>query len=133
MPKVFSHTLQVRFRDCDAMGHANNAVYLTYLEETRFAYWRALWGPDLRAPSAPGIILARAEIDYRRPAQYGDVLDIRMSLDGIGRTSITASYEIVDQEGRVVANAKSVLVTYDYKAGRPVPVSDDVRARLMET
>ena len=132
MPRVFSHTLQVRFRDCDAMGHVNNAVYLTYLEEARFAYWRSLWGPDLRAPSAPGVILARAEIDYRRAAKYGDVLAIRMSLESIGRSSITAAYEIVDQEGQVVANAKTVVVTYDYRAGRPVPVSDEVRARLTE-
>ena len=130
MANVFSHALQVRFRDCDAMGHVNNAVYLTYLEETRFAYWRSLWGPDLRAPSAPGVILARAEIDYRRPAQYGDVLEIRMSLEAIGRSSITAGYEIVNARGEVIANAKTVVVTYDYRAGKSVPVSDQVRARL---
>jgi YbgC/YbaW family acyl-CoA thioester hydrolase len=39
--RIFTHQLEVRFRDCDAMGHVNNAVYLTYLEQARFAHWRA--------------------------------------------------------------------------------------------
>ena len=131
MANVFSHSLEVRFRDCDAMGHVNNAVYLTYLEETRFAYWRSLWGPDLRSNGTPGIILARAEIDYRRPAKYGETLEIRMTLDRIGRTSIASSYEVVNQLGDLTANAKTVIVVYDYATGQPVPVSESIRARLM--
>lgn len=131
MATVFSHTLQVRFRDCDAMGHVNNAVYLTYLEETRFAYWRSLWGSDLEAAETPGVILARAEVDYRRAATYGEVLEIRLSLEKIGRTSITSTYEIVDQAGELVAAARTVIVVYDYKTGQPVQVSDEVRARLL--
>jgi len=131
MSSVFVHSLQVRFRDCDAMGHVNNAVYLTYLEEARFAYWRALWGAEMGSPEAPGVILARAEIDYRRAARYGETLDIRTSLDDIGRTSIRSAYEIVNATGDLVAAAKSVLVLYDYAAGQPVPVSDAIRARLL--
>ena len=52
----------VRFRDCDPMGHANNAVYLTYLEQARFAHWRDIWGFDLeRLPEGtPGVILVQA-------------------------------------------------------------------------
>jgi|SRR5687767_11022741 len=132
MSAIFSHTLDVRFRDCDAMGHVNNAVYLTYLEQARFAYWRSLWGSDLEAlpHGTPGVILARAEIDYRRPAKYGDSLEIRISLEKVGRSSITSSYEVLDANGQLVANARTVLVTYDYKAGRPVPITDEIRARL---
>lgn len=133
MTRIFTHQLEVRFRDCDAMGHVNNAVYLTYLEQTRFAYWRSLWGPDLKASGTPGIILARAEIDYRRPAKYGETLEIRMSLDRIGRTSITSSYEIVNQVGELTANAKTVIVVYDYPTAQPVPVSESIRARLLSS
>ena len=132
MAAVFSHSLEVRFRDCDAMGHVNNAVYLTYLEQARFAYWRSLWGTDLEAlpNGTPGVILARAEVDYRRPAKYGDTLEIRISLEKIGRSSITSTYDVLDARGQVVANARTVLVTYDYKLEKPVPVSDEIRARL---
>ena len=63
------------------------------------------------------MILARAEIDYRIPARYGDALEIRIGLERIGRTSFTYAYEVVDQEGRTVADARSVQVMYDYAVG----------------
>lgn len=129
---IFRHRLDVRFRDCDPMGHVNNAVYLTYLEQARFAHWRAVWGVDFEGlpADAPGVILARVEIDYRRQAKYGDVLEVRISLERIGRTSFSYGYQVVDQHDAVVAEAKSVQVMYDYTAGRPVPLSDDMKARL---
>jgi acyl-CoA thioester hydrolase len=129
---MFVHKLDVRFRDCDPMGHTNNAVYLTYLEQTRFAHWRSLWGlgtPQL-PPGLPGIILARVECDYKRPSKYGDALEIRMKVAGIGRTSFRYEYEIVDAEGRTVLTAKTVQVMYDYEAEKPVAIPDDIRALL---
>lgn len=129
---MFVHRLDVRFRDCDPMGHTNNAVYLTYLEQTRFAHWRSLWGagtPQL-PPGLPGIILARVECDYRRPSKYGDTLEVRMKVVEIGRTSFRYEYEIVDAEGRTVLTAKTVQVMYDYEAEKPVPIPDDIRALL---
>jgi acyl-CoA thioester hydrolase len=137
---IFTHQLEVRFRDCDAMGHVNNAVYLTYLEESRFAHWRAngLAGKTLdSAPGAggapgevPGVIVARAEIDYRRPARHGDVLRVHLGVAAIGRTSFTYEYEIVDAEGALLASARTVIVRFDYAAGRPVPISDEIRKAL---
>jgi acyl-CoA thioester hydrolase len=129
---AFSHRIEVRFRDCDPMGHVNNAVYLTYLEQARFAHWRALWGFTLEAlpAGAPGVILARAEVDYRKPARYGDLLEVRIGIVGIGRTSFIYDYEVADATGAVVATAKTVLVMYDYRESRPVPVPDEIRARL---
>lgn len=131
MSTVFAYRLEVRFRDCDAMGHVNNAVYLTYLEEARFAYWRSLWGPDLDARKTPGVILARAEIDYRQAAKYGEMLEVRLALEKIGRTSITSTYEVVNQAGELIATARTVLVLYDYLNHQPIPVSEDLRSRLL--
>ena len=128
----FIHRLEVRFRDCDPMGHTNNAVYLTYLEQTRFAHWRALWGfgtPQL-PPGRPGVILARVECDYKRPTKYGDVLEIRLTVAEIGRTSFRYEYQIVDEEGRTVLTAKTVQVMYDYTTEKPVPIPDDIRTLL---
>ena len=131
MDIIFTHRLEVRFRDCDPLGHANNAVFLTYLEQARFNHWRALWGFGERGQNdTPGVILARAEIDYRVPAKYGDVLEIRIGLEKIGRTSFTYVYELVDQRGQIVANARSVQVMYDYAVGKPAPLSEALRAKL---
>ena len=131
---AFTFPIRIVPADIDFMGHVNNAVYLTYLEQARFAHWRAVWGFDFEGlpENAPGVILARAEIDYRRPARYGDMLEVRISLERIGRTSFSYTYEIVDQEERVVAEAKSVQVMYDYAAGKPVPLSEEMRSKLNE-
>jgi acyl-CoA thioester hydrolase len=128
----FSHRLEVRFRDCDAMGHTNNAVYLTYLEQARFAHWRSLWGfgNPQTPPEIPGVILARVEADYKRPSRYGDALEIRLSVAGIGRSSFRYEYEIVDAEGRTVLTATTVQVMYDYATEKPVPIPESIRALL---
>jgi acyl-CoA thioester hydrolase len=132
MAHIFSHRLEVRFRDCDPLGHVNNAVYLTYLEQARFAHWRALWGFGFESLPAktPGVILARAEIDFQIPAHYGDTLEVRIDLAAIGRTSFTYDYEVLDVQGRVVASARTVQVMYDYDVGKPVPVPDGIRQKL---
>jgi acyl-CoA thioester hydrolase len=129
---MFVHRLEVRFRDCDPMGHVNNAVYLTYLEQARLAHWRSLWGRGAPPAAAemPGVILARIECDYRRSATYGEVLDVRMAVAAVGRTSFKYEYEIIDGAGHAVLEAKSVQVMYDYGKREPVPIPSDVRAVL---
>ena len=128
----FSHRLELRFRDCDAMGHTNNAVYLTYLEQARFNHWRSLWGfgNPQTPPDLPGVILAHVEADYKRPSRYGDMLEVRLTVADIGRTSFTYAYEIVDAKGRLVLTAKTVQVMYDYATEKPVPIPDGIRALL---
>ena len=56
--------------------------------------------------------------------RYGDRLEIRLGVAAIGRTSFTYEYEIVSEDGQVVATARTVLVSFDYAAGRPTPVTD---------
>ena len=142
MNHLFTHRIEVRFRDCDPMGHVNNAVYLTYLEQARFAHWRALGGGDGEARAllgtgrasapdgVPGVILARVEIDYRKPATYGEAIDIRLGIAGFGRTSMTYEYELAAAGGELVAAARTVVVSFDYRAGRPVPIPDALKEWL---
>jgi len=128
----FTHRLEVRFRDCDALGHTNNAVYLTYLAQARLAHWRSLWGfgASGQRPAASGVILARVECDYKRPTRYGDVLDVRLTIVEIGRSSFRYDCEILDDQGRTVVHAKTVQVMYDYTQNKPVPIPDEIRALL---
>lgn len=120
---LMTHRLAVRFRDCDPYGHVNNAVYLTYLENARFALWKA--------QAMRGVILARAEVDYRAQATYGDELEVRVRLAGFGRTSFRYEYEIVDvTTGDLVVTAKTVQVHYDYERQVPVELTDAIRAKL---
>jgi acyl-CoA thioester hydrolase len=126
----YSTPIVVRFRDCDPMGHVNNAVYLTYLEVARFAYWNDVaggrWFGDV------GFIVARAEIDYRASAVTGDTIQVHLGITNFGRTSFVFEYELLDQNGRTLATAKTVQVMYDYAQKRPVPVLDDFRKEISE-
>jgi acyl-CoA thioester hydrolase len=137
MTPLLTHRLAVRFRDCDALGHVNNAVYLTYLEQARFTLWRAQINFMARpaaggGPRGDGIILARAELDFRGQARYGDELEVRIGLVGFGKSSFTYQYEIVDvPAGRLIANAKTVQVWFDYDRERPVPLPDTVKQQLL--
>ena len=125
----FAHQIEVRFRDCDAMGHVNNAVFFTYMEQTRFAYWQEVL--RARGGAAPKMILARAECSFRRPATFGDLVEVRMRAVSIGRTSFASEYQIVHARDRgLLAEGRSVQVMYDYAAARSVPVPDDIRERI---
>jgi acyl-CoA thioester hydrolase len=124
----YSCPVEVRFRDCDPMGHANNAVYLTYLEVARFAYWRDVcggrgWG-DIK------FIMARVEVDYKAPAEQGNVLDVRLGITSFGRTSFVFEYELLDQHNRPIATARTVQVMYDYATSKPVPVLQEFKDRV---
>jgi acyl-CoA thioester hydrolase len=127
----FRHQLKVRFRDCDLFGHVNNAVFFTYMEEARWAYWRELTG-DFPHGSLPGLILARAECDFIRPVRPGERIDVWLGTTKIGTTSLSLDCEMLDERGSPVAKGKAVLVTYDYSAARPTPVPDWCRAKLEE-
>ncbi len=129
MNTAFSHPIEVRFRDCDSLGHVNNAVYFSYLEQARLVY--AQQQQFDRAAGDVGFILARAECDFRSQAVFGDLLEVRLGVRSVGRSSFTYEFEIVDaKEGRLVATARSVQVTYDYAAGRSVPLPAPLRSKL---
>jgi len=125
---AFTHPIEVRFRDCDAMGHVNNSVYFTYFEQCRLLFWRTLTG----APNPlTSIILAHSACDFRAPAHFGDRLEVRTRVAAIGRASVTMTYELVNlSDGRTHAEGKAVLVSYDYEAKRPRPLPEATRALL---
>jgi acyl-CoA thioester hydrolase len=115
----YVHRDRVRFRDCDAMGHVNNAVYSTYLEESRIGVLGGLGD----------FILARVEIDFRSELRAGEEVEVRTRCPRVGRKSFELEH-VISADGRVVAEARSVLVSYDYGRGESVPVPDELRARL---
>jgi acyl-CoA thioester hydrolase len=125
---AYRHRLSVRFRDCDAMGHVNHAVYLTYFEQGRLTFWRELTGA---ASPHTRVIIARAECDYRSPAHFGDELEVRVAVGEIGRSSFSLLYEIANAATeRVVATGKTVMVAYDYTAGASTPLPAATRSLL---
>ena len=124
----FVCTVEVRFADVDAMHHVNNAVTVSYLEVARVKLWRDLFG--LRGgPADFPFVVARIEIDYRRPIELGDDVEVGVAATHVGRTSFTFAYR-VEAGGRLAAAASSVQVAYDYEKRVPIPVPDQLRRLL---
>jgi acyl-CoA thioester hydrolase len=122
----FSTTIEVRWRDLDSLGHVNNAVYFTYLEQARIHYLREL---DL-VPSDPGsigFILAEANCKFKSPLELGETVTVHMRVSELRNSSFIFEYRMKGEDGRVVAAASSAQVCYDYRARRPIPIPDTWR------
>ncbi len=117
----FVHEENVRFSDLDGLGHVNNAVYATYFESARIAY--------LGAKSFEGMILARLEIDFRSPVRFGERVEIGTRPGRIGAKSFALEQEL-RAGGRVAAESRSVLVSYDYENAVSRPLTDDQKRSL---
>jgi acyl-CoA thioester hydrolase len=126
LPGDFAHRVEidVRFADTDAMGHVNNAVYLTYCEMARIRYWSDVTGEPLAARhhGAESLILAEARITYRAQVFHTDVVTVETRAKRIGRSSFLLEHRLTACEPggdpRLVAISDSVLVRYDYTVGR---------------
>ena len=134
----FRHRVEivVRFADTDAMGHVNNAKYLTYCEIARIRYWTDITGEPIHlgTQGAESLILAEARITYRAPAFHGEVVTIETRATRIGRSSFTLEHRLLacvtGDEPRLVAVSESILVRYDYASGRPVALSETHAAAI---
>jgi acyl-CoA thioester hydrolase len=124
-----THELHPRFRDTDAMGHINNAVYVTYLEVARQEYWRA-FSREVDYRRVP-FILAHVDIDFRSEALVNEVLVLGIRCGSIGVKSFTFEYQIREQSSRrLVVEASSVQVCYDYGAKASLAVPEEMRRQL---
>ena len=120
--------IEVRWRDVDSLGHVNNAVYATYLEECRDEWAVLVFGPG----SDPmDFVLARVAIDFRREVvQADDAVIVATRLVGIGTSSLTVREEIRTLDGTLAAEGESVIVARDRDTGRSRPFTDAERAAL---
>ena len=122
---MFEHAVTVRWRDVDALGHVNHAVFLTYLEEGRDAFYTCALGAD------PNYVVVRLEVDLRAEVRYPDRrVTVRIEVERIGTTSLTTRETIVTPAGETAAQARVVTVRWDAERRKPVPWDDADRARL---
>ena len=137
LPGDFAHrvTIDVRFADTDAMGHVNNAVYLTYCEMARIRYWSHVTSEPvaLGHEGAESLILAEARITYRAPVFHGETVTVETRATHIGRSSFTLEHRLTacapQRAPRLVATSDSVMVRYDYQTERPAALGP----RFVET
>ncbi len=125
-PFRYSLRIDVRFSDTDAMGHVNNATYLSYFEMARAGYYRTVTGSTFGIGSTShdqSFILAEARVTYASPVLFGEPLICECRVGWMGRSSFSIEYRLVAEASpfgtaRLVAHGESVQVMYDYAAGR---------------
>ena len=125
MGPAFEHPVDVRWRDTDALGHVNHAVFLTYLEEGRDAFLAEALGRE------PDYVVARLEIDLRAEVRHPQrrVL-VRIEVERLGTTSLTTRETILTPAGEMAAQARVVTVRWDRQRRAPMPFTGAERARL---
>ncbi len=130
----FSIPVALRYADIDALAHVNNVTYFAYLETARVNYlaevlgWAGGW-LDL------GIIIARAECDYRLQLQWGDRVRVYLRAARLGNKSFDFAYVIArERDGQppeVAAEARTVQVAYDYRREAAIPIPATWREQMI--
>ncbi|MYL15466.1 thioesterase [Halorubrum sp. E3] len=124
---TYTADIDVRFRDIDAMGHVNNAVYATYIEQARTRYFSDVLDADLSRVST---VLASISIDFRRPVELVDgEVTVTVDVADLGRSSATMVHE-VRAGGEAAAEAEATLVSLDPETGDPAPIPEEHRAAM---
>jgi len=125
MGATFEHAVRVRWRDTDAQGHVNTAVFLTYLEEGRDAFYAQVLGVS------PNYLVVRIEADLRAEIRHPDQqVTVRIQTERMGSTSLTTRETILTPAGEVAAEARVVTVRWDPSLRKPIPFSEAERMRL---
>lgn len=132
MNSICYFEIPIRFKDLDALGHVNNAVYITYFEEGRKNFFQKYVNESTRSYEFP-FILARIECDYKLSITLKDTIGLKMWVGAIGNRSFDFCYEIVDHKTKsiIYATGKSVQVSFDYRLMKTTPITEELKEKLM--
>ena len=123
--------INIRFRDIDAMGHVNNAVYLTYFEEARIAMFKDMIKTEWNWKKY-GVLLVKNEVEYLKPILSRDEVFITTRIEKIGTKSFDVGYVFADAQNSIIyTKGKSVLVCFDYEKQETINFPDEWR-KLIE-
>lgn len=128
--KTFRVEVTLRWGDMDAMSHINNVTYFRLMEQARIEWFERLGFSTLPTEGAP--IIAHCACDFVRALNYPGVAVVEQTVTRVGRTSLDLDLTIgrTDEPGVVYATGRSVLVWYDYQAGKAVPWPQGIRSAI---
>jgi len=126
----FAHPIEVRYADLDPQRHVNNATLFSYLEQARARYLQhlGLWnGMDF---DDIGIIVAEAGATFTEPIAYTDEVVVEVGVTRLGNKSLELNYLVRTSDGRGLATGRTVLVAYDYRQARSIPIPEEWRQTI---
>ena len=120
----------VRWDDLDAMGHVNNAKFLTYAQEARFLWATEEFSGAMRETSLIEMVVARAEVDFIEPIyEGGRFVAVEITIGKIGNSSFNMLFTIGDK-GKVFAKVMTVQVAVSTQTMKSRPLTDKEREFL---
>jgi acyl-CoA thioester hydrolase len=126
----FVHELRVRYGECDPQGIVFNANYLLYFDVAFTEYWRARVGPwQEMVEDGVDAVVAEANVKFRAPARFDDVLQLEVTTEELGSTSTTTRID-VRRDGELLVEGRLRHVFVDTASWGKTPMPDAIRAKL---
>ncbi|HEY3290643.1 MAG TPA: acyl-CoA thioesterase [Anaerolineae bacterium] len=124
MPLIHERTFHVRYGECDALGHVNNAHYLRYMQEAAFDGSAAAgYGIERYAAMHRLWVARQTEIEYLRPLRYGDSVIVKTWIQDFRKVTSRRNYEMRNAAtDEPVANAYTEWAFIDSTTGRPAVI-----------
>jgi thioesterase-3 len=128
------HTIEIRVRGyhIDVFGHVNNARYLEYLEEARWAFFDASQGIVEMAKNGFAFNVVNINISYRRPATLNDLLTVETAVEKVGKRSAVLYQKVTNKEsGETVVDALVTFVMLDLKKKKAAPLEGELKEKVL--
>ena len=128
---------KVRWRDLDAYGHINNAVFLTYFEEGRIEYFSKFQEfidgmKNPKAKNAIASVLVKASVSYRAPGHINDHLIIAIRIKSIKKSFFESEYEIYNEKTKVLLTKGTTLnIIVDTEKMKPMKMPDSLKQKII--
>lgn len=126
---MFQHQITIRFKECDPLGHVNNVNYFAYFEEARNDIFR-IFNPDLNIHDW-NLIVASTQCDYIRELTYPQKVTVLTWIGHVGNSSFIVEQAIQNEDGHLAARGKAVLVHFDFKERKSIPLTTDIKEALL--
>ena len=126
---TFRYPIDVRFRDIDRLDHVNNAVYLSYFEQTRIQFFRKVWQNNI-AMDDESLILANMHIEFVKPVRMDHNIVVETYLSKMGTKSFVMNYKVLnltEDSEEVMTTGYSVLVCYNFVDDHTIPIPEKLR------
>ena len=126
----FVHELRVRYGECDPQGIVFNANYLLYFDVAFTEYWRDRVGPwDDMVSVGVDVVVAEANLRFRAPARFDDVLGLEVTTEELGKTSMTTRIDI-QRDGELLVEMRLRHVFVDRTTWSKTAMPDGIREQL---
>ena len=132
-PYSFHYPITVRYGDLDPQWHVNNSRFLTFAEQARFAYLMELGLFDGKSFWELPLIVGDIHCRFLAPIDAGSTVIVSMGVTSIGNKSLVMGDLITSEDGKTIfAEMETIMVAYDYRNRKAVPVSEDIRKKIEE-